>query len=351
MTTVFINPSGAPGSQPGVSGHDDESRRAESPSLQRSIPAEADWRHAPSLMEGARNLQLTPAACNLDYWFTAVAAGTLAGLVNGHTPRARTPDYMRVPGPLREALMNEFAFRAIAEEKATRAISYLVANAPDLDTMEFFATQLIDEGRHSRVFRAHLLEMGVPENELFATIHCISGEDARIVLEPLEDFALPMMRDQRDFIAGVIVLTVLVEGVLAPAAELSERKWRLLDPAAAEIERANNIDEIRHLTVGSAVVRQHLLRHPEEKRRILGIIRRGRALWAQLPTADVIMRREMLFQKGMQQHAEVIGDYELTAGLRLLDTTPEIRLGLAHEWSMEMQNSRLEYMGLPEARL
>lgn len=316
-----------------------------------AIPLETDWQHAPSLMEGARKLQLTAAGCNLDYWFSAVAGGTLAGLVNGHSPKTRTPDYMRTPGPLRDALMNEFAFRAIAEEKATRAISHLVANAPDLDTMEFFATQLIDEARHSRVFRAHLLEMGVPENELLATVHAISGADARIVLEPLEAFALPMMRDQRDFMAGVIILTVLVEGVLAPSAELSERKWRLLDPAAAEIERANNIDEIRHLTVGSAVVRKHLLEFPEEKPRILDIIVRGRALWASLPTVDVILRRELLFQQGLEEHAEVVGNYELTDGLRLIDSTPELRLGLAHQWSMEMQNSRLEYMGLSEAKL
>ena len=58
------------------------------------------------------------------------------------------------------------------------------------------------------------------------------------------------------------MLTVLVEGVLAPAAELSERKWRLLDPAAAEIERAAGIDEIRHLTVGSAVVKHYLDSRP-----------------------------------------------------------------------------------------
>src|ERR1035438_3250233 len=49
---------------------------------------------------------------------------------------------------------SEFAFRSIAEEKATRAISHLIANAPDVANMEFFGTQLIDEARHSRVFRS-----------------------------------------------------------------------------------------------------------------------------------------------------------------------------------------------------
>jgi hypothetical protein len=308
-----------------------------------------DWNEAPSLIEGATQLELTAAECNLDYWFSSVARGTLKGLVGGHLAQTSLPDYMLKAGPLRDAIMNEFAFRAIAEEKATRAISYIVANAPDVDTMEFFATQLIDEARHSRVFRGHMLELGIPESELFANIEQISGEDSRKILAPLEEFALPMVRDARDFIAGVVILTILVEGVLAPSAELSERKWRLLDPAAAQIERGANIDEIRHLTVGGSVVRQYLIKYPQEKNRILDIVSKGRVLWSELPTQDVIIHRELLFQEGMEQQANLVGDYEIWPGKRLIDTTPEERLGAAYTWSTEMQNSRLKYMGLAEA--
>lgn len=313
-----------------------------------TTPREADWNAAPTLLEGAAQLELTAAECHLDYWFSAGPRGTLQGLVNGHLPDARVPDHMLRPGPLRDAIMSEFAFRAIAEQKATRAISYLVANAPDVDGLEFFGTQLIDEARHSRVFRGHLLELGVPAGELFESIERISGEDSRRILEPLEDFALPLMRDQRDYIAGVVILTVLVEGVLAPSAELSERKWRLLDPPAAQIERGANIDEIRHLTVGSAVVRKYLIEHPEERPRLFEIISRGRELWAKLPTQEVVLKRELLFQEGMEQQAALLGDYEIWEGKRLIDTTPMERLEAAHNWSTEMQNSRSEYMGLAE---
>lgn len=314
-----------------------------------ATPHEANWNDAPSLIAGATQLELTAADCHLDYWFSAAARGTLRGLVNGHSPGARVPDYMIEPGPLKDAIINEFAFRSIAEAKATRAISYIVANSPDVDTMEFYSTQLIDEARHSRVFRGHLLELSVPENELFDTIQRISGEDSDRILVPLEEFAFPMIRDQRDFIAGAVILTIIVEGVLAPSAELSERKWRLLDPAAAEIERGANIDEIRHLTVGGSVVRDYLLEHPEEKSRVLDIVMQGRQLWSRLPTQDVIMKREMFFQQGLEQHADLLEDYEVWEGKRLLDTTPEERLVAAHSWSMEMQNSRLRYMGLEEA--
>lgn len=310
------------------------------------IPAEADVDRAPGLLAGAMSLDLTPQACNLEYWLGAVAQGTLRGLVNGgHRAEAATPTWMHEPGPLREALIEEFAFRSIAEEKATRALSYLVLHAPDIDTMEFFATQLIDEARHSSVFRGHLLELGVAQDELHATIEQVAGEDREKILVPLENFGLPVGRDA-DFIGGVCVLTVLVEGVLAPAAELSELKWRLLDPAAAEIERAAGIDEIRHLTVGSAVIRQYLQANPGERPRLKNLIERGRAMWGSLPVLDMILRRERLFQDGMQQLRHIVGDYELAPGKRLIDSTPEERLMMAATWSMELQDSRLAAMGL-----
>ncbi|MDT4964626.1 MAG: hypothetical protein QOF87_4273 [Pseudonocardiales bacterium] len=311
------------------------------------IPAETDLDRAPGLLDGAMSLDLTPETCNLEYWLGAVAQGTLRGRVKGgHRRDTPVPDWMREPGPLRQALIAEFAFRSIAEEKATRALSYLVLHAPDIDCMEFFATQLIDEARHASVFRGHLLELGVAPEELHGTIERVAGADRDAVLVPLEEFGLPLGRDAGDFIGGVIVLTVLVEGVLAPAAELSERKWRLLDPAAAEIERAAGIDEIRHLTVGSAIVKQYVKAHPEDLPRLKELIERGRALWGTLPVLEMILRRETLFQEGLQQLAHVVGDYELEPGKRLIDSTPEERLMMAATWSMQMQDSRLAHMGL-----
>ncbi|HEX6358717.1 VlmB-like protein [Actinophytocola sp.] len=308
-------------------------------------PPEADWDRAPGLLDGAMNLELTPAQCNLEYWLTAVAQGTLAGLVGGHTPGAAIPAHMLADGPLRTALISELAFRSVAEEKATRAISSLVDTAPDLDTMEFYATQLIDEARHARVFRGHIVELGVPEADLLATIDRVAGLDIERVLVPLEEFSAPV-REEGDFIGGVIILTVLVEGVLAPAAELSERKWKVLDPAASEIEKGAGIDEIRHLTVGSSIVRQHLLDHPEDKPRLAELIGLGQQMWGSVPVLDMLARREALFQQGLEAHADVVGDYEIWPGRRLVDTTAQERMEQGLSWSMQMQQTRMAYMGL-----
>jgi hypothetical protein len=65
--------------------------------------------------------------------------------------------------------------------------------------------------------------------------------------------------------------------------------------------------------------------------------------------AEVLWTRETLFQQGLEEHGDAAGDYELHPGHRLVDTTPEERLMLAVQWSQEVQESRLEYMGLEKA--
>ncbi|MER5472068.1 VlmB-like protein [Streptomyces sp. NPDC002935] len=314
-----------------------------------NTPPEADWENAPSLVDGAMTLELTAESCDLRYWLRSVPQGTLRGHPLGHADDVRPSPVMTEPGPLNSALSQELAFRSIAEEKATRAIAYMVAVAPDNPSLEFYSTQLLDEARHAMVFRRHLLSLGIAEDDLWPAIDRLAGADSERVLVPLEEFGLRALRDRRDFIGGVVILTVLVEGVLAPSAELSERKWRVFDPAAADIERGAGIDEIRHLTVGSSIAREHLLRHPEDKPRILELIQEGYGLWEKLPSQDLVMRREQLFQQGLEQHGELVGDYEVWPGRRLIDTTAEERAGTAHEWADSMQRARLAYMGLEEA--
>jgi hypothetical protein len=315
-----------------------------------ATPHEADWDSAPGLLDGAMNLTLTTERCDLAYWLGAVAQGTLRGRARtGHAPEAVTPDHMKKPGPLRDALLIELGYRSVAEEKATRLLTHYVMNAPGVPEMEFFATQLIDEARHSMVFRNHLVEMGVPADELMSTIAELSADYTRDVLEPVVDFTLRTVRDEGDFIGGVAIFTIVIEGVLAPAAELSERKWDRLDPAASEIARGATIDEIRHLTVGSSIIREYLIEHPEYRPRLMEILRAGRRLWDSVPDRKYVIQREELFQEGMLQHADLVRDYEIWPGRRILDTTPDERYDTAERWTDAMAEVRMKYMGIEDA--
>jgi len=253
------------------------------------------------------------------------------------------------PGPLRDTLLSEFAFRASSEEMGTRALGFMVAYAPCTATMDFFATQLMDEARHAETFRQHIIDLGVSEQNLEEELQAICGEEIDCVLVPLEKYGMQVLQENKDFYGGASLLTILVEGVLAPSSELSERKWRILNPVAADIGRGANIDEIRHLGVGADVIRKKVKHDPVAKQGILDVIMQGQALWATLPVVETMVKRETLFQMGMQEHKSRLNDYELYTGRRLIDTSVEERLELSMKWSKQLQISRLKYMGLDEA--
>ncbi|MFB7501963.1 VlmB-like protein [Streptomyces broussonetiae] len=312
------------------------------------VAPEADWDKAPGLLDGAKELTLGPAECDLAYWITSVAQGTLRERgVSGHHDNAVVPDFLKEPGPLREALILEFGFRALSEEFATRILGRYVTIAPGIPEMEFYATQLLDEARHARVFRNHLVELGHPAATLLDDIDDMAADYRRRVLEPVLEFTEDIVVAKSDFPGGVAVFAIVIEGVLAPAAELSERKWTPLSPATGEISRGTAIDEIRHLTVASTILRDHVAAHPEYRPRLLEILQAGARLWDEVPDREFVLPREELFQKGMQQHADLIGDYEVWPGVRMLDTTPEQRYDMAERWTDEMAEARMAYMGLP----
>ncbi|HYC90809.1 MAG TPA: VlmB-like protein [Thermoanaerobaculia bacterium] len=311
-----------------------------------TIPRETDFNEAPDLLEGALNLDLTAEQCDIEYWLHASAQGTLRNLVHGHRPDLKVPQYLLDPGPLRESVLEEYAFRTVVEEYGTRCVAYMVQSAPTRATLEFYVTQLFDEARHFSVFRHHLIELGIREEKMAAFLRERTRFGHDQVLGPLLKFALDDANGRNDFYVAVVMLTVIVEGVLAPSSEMSERKWKVLDPLAADVARTANIDEIRHLCVGSSIVRQHLREHPEERERLGGLMMQGMQLWKTIPIKDLIVQREVLFQQGMLSARDVLGDYELVPGRRLIDTTVEERLGIQMEWSTALQTKRLQYMGL-----
>jgi hypothetical protein len=314
-----------------------------------AVPIEADFDNAPTLLDGAANLPLTLEQCDLAYWFSSVAQGTFKDRPLGHAASAVTPDFMREDGPLREALRLELSYRALDEEVAVRVLSYYVAIAPDVPELEFFTTQVVDECRHHMVFRNHLVDLEVPKNGLMDWVRDKAAVYRTQILDPIATFAKTVIRDEEDFVGGVAAFAIIIEGILAAAAELSERKWGVLDPVTREIARGASIDEIRHLTVGSSYVRDHLIKHPEDRPHILGVLRRGRELWNTLSDKEYVMHRERLFQEGMQEHRDILKDYEVFPGRRLLDTTPEERWDIAARWNDDLADARLEYMGIPEA--
>jgi hypothetical protein len=281
---------------------------------------------------------------DLDDWIHETSR-SYGNLTQGHDPGAQVPDWARQEGPLRATFVDEFSFRARVEEAAVRGLAQVVAAAPDLKTMDFYASQMADEARHAYVFRQLLVGIGYDAKSIEAQVASLSRRRVASILEPIEEFAQPYAA-ARDFAAGVTMVAVIAEGALAPAAELSSRKWRGLHPAAAQVAHGANLDEVRHLNFGTAILREHLDRTRGERERIAELIRSGMALWGKLPIVDMLAERERLFQDGMAPLKSRIETLELVPGRLLIDTTADERLALQFQWSLEMRERQLRVLGI-----
>lgn len=282
----------------------------------------------------------------LERWIREVPQTTLVGLENGHAPQAVVPGCIMHEGPLRQALIAELSFKTICERMATEGLAQLLQIAPDNASFEYLTTQIFDEARHASIFRNHLVEIGAADDSAVDSfIQLANVKAVREILQPLSEYFTRHVVEHKRFINGVVIITIILEGVLAPSSELSELKWRVFDPAAAQIQHGANVDEVRHLLVCSEIVRALLIKQPGLLDEVNECLDEGMQIWSQVPIQELVLRRENLYQEGMQQHSW-LADSVYIDETPLVQTTPESRMQTAERWSEQMQASRLRFMGL-----
>lgn len=284
--------------------------------------------------------------CSINTWIKEVPQKTLVGLTHGHHPISAVPQCVMKKGPLRESLILELTFKALCEKLATIGLFHLAEVAPNNQYFEYLITQIFDEARHSSIFRNHLLELGFSdEAHIDQAILDINAEAKRDILDPLYDMFVCHVIEGKEFINGMAMVTIILEGVLAPSSELGELKWRCFDPVSADVQHSANVDEVRHLVVGTEIIREILDEEPEKLETLQACVDEGMELWGKVPIFDLIRQREELYQAGMEQFPELGRDAHIN-GTPLHSTTVEWRLNTAHEWFNEMQTSRIAYLGL-----
>ncbi|MFB7718344.1 hypothetical protein [Nocardia sp. NPDC056100] len=292
--------------------------------------------------EGACAPTLTIAHCDLESWLAALVRQSATEAVTAPTV---PPDRIPSAGPLRDALVHELGFRCAIGEEAARASGLLVAAAPDTATMEFFATQMIDAVRHTKAFRDCLVEMGISGRDLRDVIEHRGGSTRDRLLAPVDAYITPLLV-RGDVLAGALLLILAAEEYLGPLLELSERRWQPLAPAVADRERRAGRDESRYLDAGSTLIRTWLEQQPYDRDRVADIVDHAWSRWSNIPILTVLSERERLFQAALLAEPDLVGDYEIWPGRRLLDTTADERIDVALARSREIQTSRLAYLGL-----
>lgn len=266
---------------------------------------------------------------------------------NASPDTSRDPKLTYQAGPLRESIIRELAFKSIAEYEVCKSLLLIANAAPCHSQFEYFITQIVDEGRHARLFREHLLRIGFSGADRIREdmAQAMSGKFDDVI-EPFKHYFNKWVITNGDYIAGILIITVILEGVFAPTSELSEMKWKPFDHVAAHIQSKANTDELRHLAVCANIVKQSLDNDPSLKKRAFDCISEGLALWQNLPLLGIYGEIEGLYQMGLEQNKHLVSGYELMPGVLLSESTAESRMILSNTLVERIQLSRLKYIGL-----
>lgn len=295
------------------------------------------------LIHNAVSIEMKPEDWGLDSWLDE----QINVLNNYKTNFDNDPKLTYHEGPLRESIIRELAFKTVCEYEATKGLLLLADKAPNYVDFDFFLTQIFDEGVHCKLFREHLVRIGFANNHNVAhKINNLLHRYLEKIIKPMRAYFEKWVVDKESYFGGVVIVTIVLEGVLAPTSELSEIKWFPFDRTASVTQARANLDELRHLTVCSNILKKQIDNDSQLKTVASECINEGLSLWHDISLSELYIERETLYQKGLEQNKHLIEGYELYDGLLLADSTVESRLDLSNKLVDQMQRGRFKYIGL-----
>jgi hypothetical protein len=217
--------------------------------------------------------------------------------------------------PLAEVHRLDLALFVVFEEVALRVSGALVRRAPTQAALCFAAQQTLDEAQHHEMFRARSDQAralaGLPQGQV----------DSAILTPPLRRFVERCyeVADSGDFLAGLTLTNLLLEGMAYPLYAYEQRYWQPIDPYLAALVRSAFVDETRHVTYGARLVRDLLADDPRARARIAPICRQARL--ALREAFQYYIRVFVgLFDAVARRHRDLFADAELAPGRRIADT-------------------------------
>jgi hypothetical protein len=277
---------------------------------------------------------------SIDRWLKRVPGGYLAGTEHGQTPGRPLPDLVRQEGPLQHIYLLDLALFLGAERAGVLASAGLARIAPDEESLLFLASQVLDEARHFEAFAVRLRALGVDDGARDDLAAAFMPASYRAFLDSILEAV-----DKGDFEAGLIGLSVILEGMAFPLYEYEVRYWQPFDPGLAEVVHGAYLDECRHVGFGEKRLAWQLRRDPRSRRRLQRVVddyaRALRASFQEFLTDTVTY-----YDLAVRDHPELCSQVEILPGKSLLETSTEEQVRWLEAQIEGVHRKRLARMGL-----
>jgi len=220
----------------------------------------------------------------------------------------------------------------VFEEAALRVSGALVRRAPDEQALMFAAQQTLDEARHHEIFARRL--------ETSTAAWGTRALRDEILIPPLRRFLdlCHEVADRGDFIEGLVLTNLVLEGMAYPLYAYEQRYWAPVDPYLARLIASAFADETRHVAFGAALVKRGLedegvrarvQRLTDDARQVMGEV-----------FAYYVRKFVGLFDAVARRHRTLFAGAVFEPGRLLVDTPYEEQIAAIRR-SIEAEHGRL----------
>jgi hypothetical protein len=243
------------------------------------------------------------------------------------------PDAIASERALAEVHRLDLSLFVVFEEAALRVSGALVRRAPTPQALAFSAQQTVDEARHHEIFGRRLAA------SIAASGARAGGAD--ILIPPLRRFLdlCYEVADRGDFVDGLVLTNLVLEGMAYPLYAYEERYWTPVDPYLARLIASAFADETRHVAFGAALVKAALADDPQARARVQRLTDDARGVMGDV-FAYYVRKFVGLFDAVARRHRALFAGAVFQPGRALADTPYEEQIACIRH-SIDTEHGRL----------
>ena len=243
------------------------------------------------------------------------------------------PDAIAGERSLAEVHRLDLSLFVVFEEAALRVSGALVRRAPSPQAMAFAAQQTLDEARHHEIFARRL----AASTAAWGTRPACDD----ILIPPLRKFLelCYEVADRGDFVEGLVLTNLVLEGMAYPLYAYEERYWAPVDPYLARLIASAFADETRHVAFGAALVKDALDADAATRARVQRLTDDARRVMGEVFTYYV-RKFVGLFDAVARRHRALFAGADFQPGRRLADTPDQEQIACIRH-SIDTEHARL----------
>lgn len=276
---------------------------------------------------------------SIEHWLNRSVRGNLEDTRYGVDKKFESVSELVFEDPvLRLVYIIDLAAFIQGEKISLETVASAMTFAPNEESLIFLTTQALDEARHLEAFSSRLKALEVADRDKAI------GQFTSSKVTKLHDLVREQV-EKRDFMAVVIALNVILEGLAYPTYNYERKFWERLDPGMADLVNRAFFDEAQHAGFGLNFIKGMVRNNHQLKNTAAKLLKEFKQLVVEI-FKEAKANQVKLYGEVTTRHLELLSDVEIFPRRTMADTSIEEQMSLLQN-SIERQfDKNMRFMGI-----